>query len=355
MKVLHLSSERTWRGGEQQISYLIQYLNSKGVENLVAAKKDSEMARRMKCLELPFANELDLYTAWNIRELCKLHKVDILHMHSGHSHSLGVLSSLLGNPAKLVLSKRTDYPIKNNWFSRFKFNYQKIERILCVSQKIKNVVAKGLDDPSKAVTVYSGIDFNRFPEIPLTDIRNILKLPKDAKVIINSSAISKQKDLKTFIETARIVLKNKDCYFVICGQGPQEEEIKNLVKEYQLEDRILFTGFRKDLPTFLGSADIFFISSEDEGLGTSILDAFAVGLPVVATRAGGIPELVHQNETGLSADVKDSQSLAVLIENLLDNSPLKERLAAEAKEFAKKFSYQSTGEETLEVYQEILN
>ena len=154
MKVLHLSSERSWRGGEQQIAYLIDELSKNGVENFVGCRKKSEFEKYCKKnqiahISLPFSNEFDVFSAWEIRNFCKEFNVDIVHMHSGHSHAIGVWSSLLGNPAKLVLSRRVDFPIKNNFFSKFKYNYSKISKVICVSEAIKKITQKGLNKPDK--------------------------------------------------------------------------------------------------------------------------------------------------------------------------------------------------------------
>jgi glycosyltransferase involved in cell wall biosynthesis len=222
--------------------------------------------------------------------------------------------------------------------------------------KIRQIVSKDLLNPSKAVTVYSGIDLSRFPEKPTQDIRAIAGRPAHAKVVVSTAAISPQKDYATFIRVAaELRLHHPDLYFVVCGEGPSEQEIKNLAAAMGLEGRVHFLGFRHDVQSFLGSADLFLITSKEEGLGTSILDAFAVGLPVVGTAAGGIPEIIHHGKTGLLAPVQDYKMLATHVENLVYMSGnLKEELKRNAHQLAAEFSYKRTGEKTLAIYREIL-
>lgn len=360
MKVLHLSSEKSWRGGEQQISYLMDELkNTHKIETLAAARADSEFATRMKqknhkVIELPFKSELDLYTAYKVKELVKSEKVDIVHMHSGHSHTIGVLSKVLGHDAKLVLSKRTDYPVKDNMLSRWKFNHPSIKKILCVSGKIKEVLKPDIKEYSKVEVVYSGIDLEKFKIENPIDIRSILNLPADAKVVVNTSAISEQKDIGTFIDVAKLVTsKHKDAYFVLCGDGPLREEMEKKVQDLAVEN-FIFMGFRKDLPSFLSTCDIFLISSQDEGLGTSILDAFANRLPVVATRAGGIPEIVRHEDTGLTSEVKDAAGLAAQAVKMLygDKNDV-QKYVDNAYKLAEEFSYKRTASQTLQMYKSI--
>ena len=361
MRVLHLSSERTWRGGEQQIAYLMGVLKSHGVESIAAARSGSAFVEKLnsqyKLVELPFASELDLYTAWKIRQLVIKENIDLIHMHSGHGHTLGVLSHYLGHKVPLVLSKRTDYPVKDNVFSRWKFNYPAIKRILCVSDKIRQIVSRDLESPATAVTVYSGVDLKRFPPKPSQDVRSIAGLPSDARVVISTAAISPQKDYATFMKVAaELKSHHPDLHFVICGEGTSEQEIKSLALSLGLAGSVHFLGFRNDVPSFLGSADLFLITSSEEGLGTSILDAFAVGLPVVGTAAGGIPEIIRHGETGLLASVGDYKMLATHVENLVyTDGQLKEDMKRKAFELATEFSYMRTGEKTLTIYREILN
>lgn len=353
MKVLHLSSERTWRGGEQQIAYLMGVLKSQGVESVLVARVGSEMAKRYPdCIQIPFRGEWDIFSARRIKRIVREQKIDLIHAHSGHGHTLAVIARA-GVP--IIVSKRTDYPVKNNSFSKWKFNHPSIARFLCVSDKIREILSPSLKVPSKAMTVYSGIDMARFPASPSVNVRTVANLPENARVVISTAAISPQKDYATFVKVAELTaLSHPDLHYVICGEGPSETEIKELVKSKNLKN-IHFVGFRKDLTSFLGSADAFLITSKEEGLGTSILDAFAVGLPVVATAAGGIPEIVRHGETGLLAQVGDAPMLATHVENTVYVAgTLREKLIANARSLAQEFSFQRTGLKTLEIYKSVL-
>ncbi len=357
MRVLHLSSERTWRGGEQQIAYLMGVLQSHGVHNVLAARAGSEMARRHpEASLLAFRGEWDLATAWRLRQLVRQERIDLIHAHSGHGHTLAVLAATLGAGVPIVVSKRTDYPMKKSSFSRWKFNHPAIAHFLCVSDKIRQILSQDLQIPAKALTVYSGIDVSRFPAKPLKDIRTLFNLPTEARVVISTAAISPQKDYATFLRVAaQTRLHHPELHYVVCGEGPSEAEIKTMAQDMGLQQTVHFVGFRKDLSEFLGSADAFLITSREEGLGTSILDAFAVSLPVIATAAGGIPEIVRHGETGLLAPVADHLMLATHVENTVYLAgTLREKLIAQAKKLAAEFSYQRTGEKTLAIYRHIL-
>ena len=361
MKVLHLSSERTWRGGEQQIAYLIDELKAHGVDCHILCREESAFSgyckkRKWIFKEAGFKNSTDLTTAFKIKNYCNTHQVDIVHMHGSGSHSVGVLSSVFGNKAKLILSRRVDFPLKTNFLSQWKYNHSAIKRILCVSDKIAEIVKAGISNPDICQTVYSGIDLSKFKQSSKSNVlKKRFELDDKVKLIGNTSALADHKDYFTFVDTAEEIMKIKEnLHFVIFGTGPEEEGIKKYVKERGLDSKITFVGFVDNIPELLPELDVFLMTSKTEGLGTSLLDAMAAGVPIVATAAGGIPELVHHEETGLMADIKGFQTLASYVIQLLDDEELKNRIVTNSFRLVQKFDKKNTASQTLEVYKEVI-
>ncbi|GEO02506.1 glycosyl transferase [Adhaeribacter aerolatus] len=361
MKVLHLSSEKTWRGGEQQIAYLLSELVNYGVQVYVACRWQSAFEtycqkQNISHLSLPFANEFDLVTALQLKKYCRQNKIDLVHAHSAHSHALSVWADLLGNNLPIILSRRVDFPVKNNWLSHYKYNYPAIRKIICVSDKIKEVMAPALKQPEKLATVHSGIDLSRFEEsFRNGKLHEELDLPLSTFLIGNVSAIAPHKDYFTFVDTAaQLINQDLDAKFLIIGDGPSRPEIEAYVAQKNMQKHILFLGFRQDIPEILPELDVFLITSETEGLGTTILDAFACRVPVVATAGGGIPEIVKHNQTGMLAAVRDTNMLATHVLNVLTIDTLRSRLIANATEFLNGFTKEQTALKTLAVYQEVL-
>lgn len=361
LSILHLSSEKTWRGGEQQIAYLLDELGKHGIQNHVAARKGSAFEahcrkKNIPVVALPFKNAVDLSTALAIKRYCREHAIDLVHLHSAKSHGLGVISHVLGNKAPLVLSRRVMFAPKSSWFTRWKYNHPAIARVLCVSDKIKEVMQAYLKHPEKAVTVYSGVDLQKFDPAGRGDIlvREGIRRP-GLTVIGNTAALEYEKDYITFIDTIdQLVRKKLPVQAVIIGTGSQEDLLKKHVQDKQLQDVITFTGFRKDLVTLLPELDLFLMPSILEGLGTSVLDAFLAHVPVVATQAGGIPEMVISGQTGLLAPPGDSAALAAHIESILANPALRETLVKGAHEKVKEFSKERMAARTLAIYHDII-
>jgi L-malate glycosyltransferase len=360
LKVLHLSSEKSWRGGEQQIAYLIEELNTMGISNFAAVKKGSRFEEHctqnnIPFVSLPFANTLDFLTAKAIARFCKKNQIDIVHMHSAKSHGIGVLSAVFGNRTPLVLSRRVDFLPKNNFLTRWRYNHPAIKAILCVSNKITEIMRAYVSNPERCITVHSGIDLKRFQPIPEGhSLRSEFAIPAGCSLIGNTSALEHHKDYHTFIHTVKELLdKRQTVKAFIVGKGSLEATLRQQARQLRVDESVIFTGFRTDIGSVLHSLDVFLITSETEGLGTSVLDAFACGLPVVATAAGGIPEMVEHGYSGLLAPVGDYKKLAELVSAVLDNKELREKLIVGGKEKLSHFTKKSTAEKTLTVYSQV--
>jgi L-malate glycosyltransferase len=360
LKVLHLSSEKSWRGGEQQIAYLIEELGEMGVTNVAAVKKGSVfeqhcIRKNIPHLSLPFANTVDVLSASTIARFCRKNQIDIVHMHSAKSHGIGVLSALLGNRTPLVLSRRVDFIPKDNFLTRWRYNHPSVRAILCVSDKITEIMKTYVENPQRCTTVHSGIDLARFASMPPENtLRKEFHIPPAVKLIGNTSALEHHKDYPTFIRTVRtLVDENASLMAFIVGKGSLETSLKDQVRNCGLEQAVTFTGFRTDIQAVLGSLDVFLMTSETEGLGTSVLDAFACGVPVVATAAGGIPEMVIHGYSGLLAPVGDSDKLAELVRAVLDDEKLRTKLITGGKERLLNFTKRSTAEKTVAVYRQL--
>jgi len=345
ISVLHVATARTWRGGEQQLAYLTSELVKKKIRQYVLCTVDSPM--EIYCQEngIPFftspkRSSVDISYAKKIKDICKSNAISLVHAHDSHAHTFSVIAALFGNKSNIIVSRRVDFEISPGPFSKYKYNHPSVKRILCVSEKIRQVIAGAVTDPTKLVTVHSGIDFSRFVNKKNTHrLHREFNLPEKARIIGNVAALAPHKDYGTFIKTAAL-LKNQlpDTYFLIVGEGDERINIEKLIKENDLNDRIILTGFRTDI------ADIL------QGLGTAILDAFACQIPVVATAAGGIPEIVIHEKTGLLAPVGDAPALASEVLRILNNPDLRKKLVEGASVHLNDFTKETTATKTIAEY-----
>lgn len=361
-RVLHLCSEKGWRGGEQQVAYLVKELGKMGVASFVALKKGSFLERYCDANDIHsyrvrFSNSVDIYSAYHVAEICRREKIDLIHTHTSVAHGVGVISTLFGNKVPVLMSRRVDFVPHNNFLTRWKYMHSSIKLIVGVSNEITEIMKRYVQDPAKCITIYDGVDAHRFKPLDngSNGLREEFKIHPAKAIIGNTSALAGHKDYYTFIDTiSTLSQRGRDVQGVIIGGGPLEEKLKSYVLRKGLQHLITFTGFRKDVATMLPCFDVFLMSSKQEGLGSSILDAFNANVPVVATNAGGIPELVIDHETGLLAPVGDSSILADRIEQILDDAALRRRLVEAAKRLASGFSNERMATNTLAAYRMIL-
>ena len=285
---------------------------------------------------------LKIFDSYFLKQYVKQNKIDLIHCHTSNAHTLAYYSGLFGMHRPIIVSKRTDFPIR----SAKKYNHKDIAAVLCVSDKINEITTNSIVDKNKVHTVYSGIDPSRFNVIQKS-LKEMLGISKESVLIGNCSAIADQKDYFTFLDVAK---KLPHYEFVIIGSGPLEKEVMNYASTLNLKN-IHFTGFMNDIESYLSSLDLFLITSKTEGLGTSILDAMICKIPVVATKAGGIPEIVIDRKTGLLEEIGNSQRLSQNVENLISNSQLREKLCQEAfKNVSVNFTKEATADATYQIY-----
>ena len=360
MRVLHLGSELSWRGGEQQHFYLMEELRDK-VESVVGCRAGSELERKslganFTCMQLGFRG-LQISTARVIKNICETEKIDLIHCHTSRAHGAAFISAyMFGNNTPIIVSKRTDFPIKNTYLGKLKYNHSSIKKILCVSKKIEDIVKSSVENKEKVVTVYSGVNPARFEIEPDLEFRKRYGVKDDEFLIGNTSAIADHKDFYTFLDVAKKVteLDNK-IKFIIIGKGPLEHEIKEYCTQLNLNDKVIFTGFLNTIPQILSQLDLFFMPSKEEGLGTSLLDAMCAQVPIVSTQAGGIPEIVIDGQTGYCAQVKNVDELTARILELRSSEGLRHKFVNNAYVMAtQKFHKAITAEKTFEVYQQVL-
>lgn len=362
ISVIHVSTATSWRGGEQQLAYLLKALKEAGVKQHVLCVKDAPFSRY--CID----NQIDhtayikiravsLQAAKLLRRLSGSLAGSLVHCHDSHAHTIAYLSALVFRNSKpVIIHRRVDFPVKSSMLSRLKYNHASVVRFICVSNAIREILIPALKNPEKAEVVYSGIDLERFTNTKKGNtLRKEFNLSDQSILIGNIAALAPHKDYFTFLKTAAILIKNNpDFRFVIVGEGPDRSIIENKIRESGLTETVLLAGFRTNIPEILKELNVLLLSSKTEGLGTTILDAFAGGLPVVATKAGGIPEIVEHEVTGLLAGIGEAEQLALMTERMLNDKMLRDRVIRNGLEKVKSYDYTFTADKILNIYKKVL-
>jgi len=322
---LHIDTARTWRGGQNQVLLTVNGLREIGHRAALVAHPDGELRRRaaegLELIPLAPRAEMDLSAAWRLSRLVKRLRPDVVHAHDAHGVAMASLALSLGGAAQipvLVASRRVDFHLRQNSFSRWK--HRQVDCFVCASEAIRQMLVADGVPAERTVTVHEGIDIDHVRAAPAVNVHEAFWLPHNAPVVGNIAALVPHKGQRHLIEAARLVVQRMpDVRFLILGEGELREMLERQVREYRLEKHVFLPGFRTDVLGCLKSFDLFAMSSVTEGLGTALLDAMACGKAIVATRTGGIPEVVDDEVTGKLVAPRDHAAMAQAILELLDD------------------------------------
>jgi glycosyltransferase involved in cell wall biosynthesis len=353
-RILMINTESGWRGGENQVALLVNGLHD--FETITACQPDSPLAKRLaesgkRTEQIPMRGGFDFGAARALRRIIRSESIALVHAHTSHAHALGLLACWrTGVP--LLVTRRVAFPVRG-LFSGWKYG-KRVRRFVAISDEIAKLLAQARVQPQRISVIRSGIDFRRFDGAQASTARREFGLG-DAVVIGIVAQLTGEKDhttlLRAFAQVARAEPKAR---LVIVGSGACEADLKRQAQALGL-DGVIFTGHRDDIANLLGAFDVFVLSSKHEGLGTSIMDAMYVGLPVVATRTGGIPELITPEHDGLLEPVGDAGALAKALTRLCRDESLRKRLGRKAGETARlRFSHDVMVDGYRKLYRDVL-
>lgn len=343
MRLIQFTASQCWRGHEQKIIYLYEAFNEFNFidDQWIICPKDSEIykvaiEKKMNVLTIDTDSEYNFKTAKTVSNYVKNTQSDILFIHSSKAHTLSVISSLLYKlDVPMVLCRTMIKRVDTNFFRKWKYNYKGIKKIICVSEPVLNELKFAVKDHSKLKIVGSLTDINKFYKTSKNHlIHDELGFSHDYKIIGNIAEFTSFKDHNTWVNTvSELVKRNVNAKYVLIGKGSLELEIKQQVKDLGLENEIYFMGFRKDIPELLPEFDILLFTSNNEPTGGVILESYACNVLVVASDAGGIPEVVVDNETGLLAQVGNPLDFADKVERLLYDENLQAKFVDNGRNF----------------------
>lgn len=350
IRIVHVASGREWRGGQRQVWLLARALARRSdVTQVVVTGRGSELASRLAhagvaTVSPPWTGALDLRAL--LATLRAADRRSILHAHDSHALTLAALAGGVIR-APLVATRRVDFPLRRMGFWRF------TSQVIAISTAVRDaLIASGV--PARKVTVvHDGIAIGDVARTAPVDIRPELGFPPGTPLVIATGALVGHKDHATLIRAAHLASTARpDLRWVIAGEGPLRKALEALVRELGLENRVYLLGEVPDAVRLVAAADLFVMPSSMEGLGTSILDAMALGVPVVATRAGGIPEVLSGG-AGLLVDPADPAALASAVLQVLADPGLQQRLTLRAREAVDRYSDERMAEGVLRVYRSL--
>jgi L-malate glycosyltransferase len=357
VKILQVDSARGWRGGQNQVLLTAQGLARRGHEVLVACQGGGALEQRARAAGLAvrplrFHGDLSPLAAAGLFRLLRRERPQVAQLHDPHALSSGVLAAAAAGAVPVVATRRVDFPLHGRW-SRWK--YRRAQRVVVVSGAIRSVLAADGVEEGRLRLVYEGVPDRPAPAGGRAALA-ALGIADDAPVVGNVAALTGHKDHDTLLRAARLVLDRMPAArFVVLGEGELRPRLEALHRELRLGEACVLAGFRADVDRLLPAFDVFCLSSRMEGLGTSLLDAMAFARPVVATRAGGIPEAVEDGVTGRVVPPRDPPALAAaLLEVLGDRTRARAMGQAGRRRYEERFTAERMVEDTLAVYEELV-
>jgi glycosyltransferase involved in cell wall biosynthesis len=322
MKILHVDEQTGWRGGEQQASWLIEELAKRGHGIGIAGRPGSAILAHdhggvaVEKYSVPMRSEADVPSMRRLGNIVGDNEFDIIHAHSSHAHTFACMAKKFSGRGQAVVSRRTDNMPGSSWLNRWKYSLP--DQFVPCSRRVDEVLSDfGVPD-NRRTLVYDCIRPDLLEVDPID--RADLGVGEDAEIIFTAGALSGAKDFENLVRAVPFFIDRfPNARVLIAGEGSLRTRIEHAIDELDLNDVVTLLGQRSDVANLLHSADLYASSSSTEGLGTSVLEALACELPVVATDAGGVKEMVLNGRTGYLVPKKDPAALGKAIAASLED------------------------------------
>lgn len=313
MKILELNFEKGWRGGERQTLLSALHFREAGHQVALLARAGQPLAKAAReqgltVHELERSAQIPGFLARQGRDY------DLLHSQTANMLTWCILTRW-AHRRPVVCSRRVAFALGSR-FTRYK--YRKADRVVAISQAaaaaLREAGVRQIEIIPSAVSV-------RPPDLERARAFVEQHQLQGRKIVATMAALTTDKDPLTTVEALRLVLQQRDDFvFVHFGAGPMQEEVQAAVRRAGLEQHYVFAGFHSNPEDYYAMMDVFVLGSREEGLGSSVLDALARGVPAAATAAGGLREVLADGR-GLLSPVGDAAALADNLVRLLSDAP----------------------------------
>jgi glycosyltransferase involved in cell wall biosynthesis len=359
MTVMHVETGKHLYGGALQVFYLLRGLADKPMRNILVCSEGSAIAKTCvnmadKIYEIPVKGDLDIAFIYRLKSLIKKEQVDLVHLHSRRGADIlgGIAAHLAG--VKCICSRRVDNP-EHPFIAKLK--YRLYDRVITISNGIREVLLKEGIPANKVVCVHSAVDSVKYKQPAEREwFEKEFSLNPDSIVLgVIAQFIKRKGHRHLFAALPEVISQFPNTQVLLFGKGPEEEDLKKQINKHNLNDYVHITGFRDDLHRILPNLYAVVHPADMEGLGVSLLQAAAAGVPLIGTNAGGIPEIVRNEQNGILIDPGNVEQLKVALLRLLeDNSQARAWGKAGQNIVNAEFSIDAMVEGNLKVYRSLL-
>lgn len=370
-RILHVITTINRGGAENHLVGLVRGQVEQGLQVAVAYLKGDgywaatlrELGVRVEAMELTYyGNPVPIR---HLRSLIRTWVPDIIHAHMPPAELYTRLALLCLHPAPvMVISKHNDEPFFRGFGQRLlgRWVARRASRIIAISDAVNRYIKEpSLGCPAnRTVTVHYGIDpapFETIGDQAREDLRRAWSISRDEYVIGTVARLVPQKALHVLLDGFARYQRQASApsRLVVVGVGPLKAELKQRADDLGIGSRVIWAGFREDTPAVMKAFDLFALTSAYEGFGLVLLEAMAVGLPVVATRVSAIPEVVEDRESGYLIPAGDPKALAEALIYFEDQHLRRHYGMAGQARVRRVFSLSAMIERSLEIYQEAMS
>lgn len=344
MRILHTESSTGWGGQENRTLNEMLAMRERGHDMAVLGRPGARILERAAEAGFPTftvdqRGSLDVPAILKLRRVLREFAADVVNTHSGRDTQLvGMAARSLGRKRpRIVRTRHLALPIT----SRFSYSVLP-DHVVTVSRFVAGYLTRAGVPPAMITTVTTGVDFSRYPQNSVGNLKAELGLPASAPLIGTVAILRAKKGHAEILDAVPAVLARfPDAHFVFAGDGPQADNLKARLAAEGLTERVHLLGLRRDVSNVLASLDIFLLPTHQEALGTAFIEAGAMGLPTIATHVDGVPEVVQDGITGLlvkpQADGRAAGSeLAQAMISLLADPARRQAMGAAASDFVRR-------------------
>lgn len=371
MKILHLISGGDTGGAKTHLLTLLSAMVKDGIEAELLCVMEGAFTQEAEKLNIPIKiiyqkNRCDFAAIKKIKEYINSGNYELVHCHGARANYIAMfIKNALKIPMLTTLHSDYKLDFKGNKYKHLIFTpinaiaLRKFNYILTVTNSFRDMlISRGFDE-RKMYTIYNGINFEKeciFEDKEKFLQRYGLKYEEDKIYIGIAARLFAVKGVKYFLEGAKLIYEeNKNIVFLIAGNGEEESDLKAYAKENNMQERVHFLGFVKDIESFYNVLDINTLTSLSESFPYSLLEGAKMRKATIATAVGGIVEMIDDNENGLLFEVENSKELAKKMLMLAEDKSLREKLGNNFYEKAKEcFSDKKMLETHKEIYKKIL-
>ena len=335
--ILHTESSLGWGGQEKRTVRELLGLSCDSFRPILACQPESRIGdetrkRQLRVETVRMRGNFDPLAVARLLWMIHHYSVDIVHTHSSADSWMASTAAKISPRRPKVVRTRH---LNASFNIRLIYSFM-ADRVVTVGGSTRQYMIREKGIPAeKVMTIPTGIDLSVFnADGDQGDLRQELGIPSQAPVFGTVSVFRRLKGHQVLLEaTPKILRAIPEARLLLAGEGPQERNIRNKIEELGIGRSVLMPGFREDVPRVLNTMDVFVFPSLQEALGTAILEALAMRRAVVASRVGGIPEIIEDGKTGFFINPENPTDVAEKVIRLLKNPELRRQVGDQGRRF----------------------